>query len=75
VGVTSRFIALSGLTLAASGELALSQLDAMDVFILDSGISLFIWVGRGASRDERSKVAPFTLPSQIFGSDRMIHIA
>jgi len=61
VGVTSCFIVLSGLTLAASGELALSQLDAMDVFILDSGISLFIWVGRGASRDERSKVTCFTL--------------
>jgi len=31
------------------------SLDTKDVFILDSGIEIFVWVGKGASKEERSK--------------------
>lgn len=33
---------------------AMATLDSNDVFVFDSGISIFIWVGKGASKSERS---------------------
>eukprot|EP00968_Pinguiococcus_pyrenoidosus_P011241 scaffold898_cov229-Pinguiococcus_pyrenoidosus.AAC.5 len=39
----------------ARGELNLSMLDSSDVFILDEGEELFVWVGEGASSPERNK--------------------
>lgn len=44
-----------GLTLEGSGRFSYNQLDARDVFLLDTGIELFLWVGKGASQEERSK--------------------
>jgi gelsolin len=36
-----------------SGKVGKSDLDTMDVFILDTPKSCFVWVGKGASPDER----------------------
>jgi gelsolin len=33
----------------------IKSLDTKDAFILDNGIEIFVWVGKGASKDERSK--------------------
>jgi len=32
-----------------------SSLDSKDAFILDNGIEIFVWVGKGASKEEKSK--------------------
>jgi len=37
----------------ASGRLLRSQLDSNDVFFLDSGDQVFVWIGKGASNDEK----------------------
>jgi len=31
------------------------SLDTKDAFILDSGLEIFVWVGKAASKEERSK--------------------
>jgi len=31
------------------------SLDSKDAFILDNGVEIFVWVGKGASKEERSK--------------------
>lgn len=59
----------------ASGKISKSDLDPNDVFLVDdNGTSLFVWVGSGASPDERAKCfqyanqyiadndLPFTIP-------------
>lgn len=44
------------MTEVASGKISKSMLDTNDVFLVDNGgVSLFVWVGSGASKDERSK--------------------
>ena len=40
-------------SLVSEGTLARSSLDSKDVFIADNGKSLFVWVGSGASPDEK----------------------
>merc|ERR1719163_1418392 len=32
-----------------------SKLDGDDVFIIDSGLTLYIWVGKGANRNEKKE--------------------
>ena len=39
----------------AEGKLERSMLDGNDVFVLDSGTQVFVWVGKGANTDERKK--------------------
>lgn len=36
-----------------------------DVFILDTGVVLFVWVGKEASRTERMKVSPCACHGQL----------
>jgi len=31
------------------------SLDSKDAFILDNGVEIFVWVGKGASKDEKAK--------------------
>jgi len=43
------------MTEVASGEgCTKSKLDSADVFLLDTGVEIFVWVGAGASKAERS---------------------
>ncbi len=34
---------------------SIKSLDTKDVFILDAGLEVFVWVGKGASKDEKAK--------------------
>eukprot|EP00117_Sycon_ciliatum_P013010 scpid79418/ scgid13851/ Gelsolin-like protein 1; Actin-modulator len=43
------------LTQVAEGTLSKSMLDSSDVFILDTGVTCFVWVGKGASKQEKAK--------------------
>jgi len=43
------------ITQIASGRLTRDMLDQNDVFLLDGGGELFVWVGRGATKQERAK--------------------
>jgi hypothetical protein len=47
------------ITPVASAPLSKSMLDSSDAFIVDNGTELFIWVGRGASKDEKTKCIEF----------------
>jgi len=47
------------MTQVGSGRLERSALDTNDTFILDSGDTLFVWVGKGATKDERAKSMTF----------------
>ena len=40
-------------SLVSEGSISRSSLDSKDVFIVDTGKSLFVWVGKGASVDEK----------------------
>lgn len=40
-------------TKVAEGQLNRSSLDSKDVFLLDAGFQVFVWVGNGASRTEK----------------------
>ena len=35
------------------GKLDKTKLDSKDVFLIDSGLSIFIWVGKGANKSEK----------------------
>jgi len=41
-------------TPVASGKIYKKMLDTNDVFIFDSGFEIFVWIGQGASKAERS---------------------
>ena len=43
------------MTEVARGKLTKDMLDPSDVFILDAGGEVFVWIGKGASKDERAK--------------------
>ncbi|CEM20072.1 unnamed protein product [Vitrella brassicaformis CCMP3155] len=44
------------MTVVSSGKISKSDLDTADTFLVDNGgVSLFVWIGNGASRDERAK--------------------
>ena len=45
------------------GKLNKTMLDTNDAFILDAGHEVFAWIGLGASKDERTQVSIFSLPS------------
>lgn len=39
----------------ATGKIPRSKLDSDDVFVFDTGFEIFVWIGRGASPDEKAK--------------------
>lgn len=41
-------------TLVADGNISSKYLDEKDAFIIDVGTEIFVWVGKKASKDERS---------------------
>lgn len=41
------------------GKLAKTMLDSNDVFIVDANIELFVWIGKGASKREKSNAMKF----------------
>ena len=43
----------------SEGSLSRSSLDSKDVFIADNGKSLFVWVGKGASTDEKKNAMTY----------------
>lgn len=43
----------------AEKELKKDMLDSSDVFIVDSNISIFVWIGKGASKAEKSNAMKF----------------
>ena len=43
----------------SEGSLSRSSLDSNDVFIADNGKSLFVWVGKGASTDEKKNAMTY----------------
>ncbi|XP_038061933.1 gelsolin-like protein 2 [Patiria miniata] len=46
-------------TLVSEGKLARSFLESKDVFLVDTGKELFVWVGKGASPDEKKNGLPY----------------
>jgi gelsolin len=47
------------MTLVSEDDLNRSYLDSKDVFVVDSGKELFVWVGKGASEDEQKNGLPY----------------
>lgn len=43
----------------AEGELSQDLLDPNDVFIVDDGKKLFVWIGSGASPDEKKNAMTY----------------
>lgn len=39
----------------AEAKVSASSLDSNDVFVFDSGNSIFVWIGKGASKEEKAK--------------------
>ncbi len=39
----------------ATGKLARGQLDTSDVFIIDNGTEVFVWIGKGTTAEERTQ--------------------
>ena len=46
-------------SLVSEGSLPRSSFDPKDVFIADTGKSLFVWVGKGASTDEKKNAMTY----------------
>lgn len=46
-------------TLVAEGDLNRGYLDPKDVFLVDTGKELFVWVGSGASSDEKKNAMTY----------------
>lgn len=46
-------------SLVVEGELKKSALDSADVFIVDNGKVVFVWIGSGASSDENKNAMPY----------------
>lgn len=42
-------------TEVASGTVHKSALNDHDVFVFDTGAEIFVWIGRGASQQERAR--------------------
>jgi gelsolin len=55
------------MSLVSEGELAMSMLDTNDVFIVDTGKQLFVWIGNGASRDENKNAMTYAHVSSHLG--------
>jgi len=43
----------------ASGSFKKNQLDGSDVFLIDTGDTLFVWVGKGTSKKEKANAIPY----------------
>lgn len=43
------------MTLVGEGKLRKDMLDTNDVFLVDSGAQVFVWIGKGATKEEKSK--------------------
>lgn len=52
-------------SLVAEGEFSRGQLDSSDVFVVDTGKELFVWVGSGASDDEKKNAMPYAHVSPV----------
>ena len=46
-------------SLVNEGELKKSSLDPADVFIVDNGKVVYVWIGNGASADENQNAMPY----------------
>jgi len=42
----------------ASGNVTRNMFDSNDVFVFDSGFEVFVWIGRGASEQEKKACFP-----------------
>ena len=49
----------------SEGTVSRSSLDPKDVFILDTGKAIFVWVGSGASPDEKKNAMTYAHVSQF----------
>ncbi|KAJ3049226.1 hypothetical protein HK102_012541 [Quaeritorhiza haematococci] len=47
--------------LEKKGAIPKSALDTKDVFVLDVGNELFVWVGKGASAEERRRAMQYAM--------------
>lgn len=45
----------------SKGTIRRSQLDSNDVFIIDVGMQVFVWIGKGSSQDERRSSLKFAI--------------
>jgi len=43
----------------ANGKLNIGMFDSNDVFIVDANIELFVWIGKGSSKEEKSNAMKF----------------
>ena len=59
---------------AKRGDIKMSDLDSNDVFILDAGREIFVWVGSGASDAERRNAMP-TAQAYLHANNKPIHTA
>lgn len=47
------------MSLVAEGEFSKTLLDPNDVFLVDDGKKVFVWIGSGASPDENKNALPY----------------
>jgi gelsolin len=50
-------------------EVSIKSLDSKDAFIFDAGFEIFAWIGKGASKDEKSKALAYAT-DYIFKNNR-----
>lgn len=52
-------------SMVAEGSLSKDLLDPADVFLVDTGKELFVWIGGGASPDEKKNAMPYAHVSHL----------
>lgn len=54
-------------------EVSIKSLDSKDAFIFDAGFEVFAWIGKGASKEEKSKALAYAT-DYLFKNDRPKHL-
>lgn len=63
------------LSLVAEGELSKHMLDPSDVFIVDDGKKVIVWIGSGASSDENKNALTYAHVSFSYRSPLFVQFS